>query len=319
MGNTNVKEKDKMKSIIAKNVSLFRKKKQILKDVNFDVNKGEIVSILGPNGSGKTTLIRSLTTALKPNSGEVKIFGDDIPGNELKIKRIIGITPQENNLYESLTAQDNLIHHGRLFGMTKKEINQRIDVVLKQVDLLDRKKDQVKKFSGGMKRRLAVARSIMHEPRILFLDEPTTGLDPKARHDIWLMLKDLREKTDVTILLTSHYMEEAEVLSDRVVVINEGTVVEQDSSENLRRREIGEAIIELIGVPESQRNIVEIQFPNSRYFEAKELIQIPLEDFNDIPIAMNTIKDHQIDYENIVTRETTLEDVFFKLTGTILQ
>ncbi len=201
--------------------------------VSFAVNKGEIFGFLGPNGAGKTTTISMLCTLLKPTSGTALISGHDVAKNPNLVRKEIGIIFQDPSLDDRLTVNDNLRFHGYLYHMKKETIEQRIPEVLELVELLDRRGEIVKKFSGGMKRRLEIARGLMHRPKILFLDEPTIGLDPQTRAAIWDYIVKMRNETGLSIFMTTHYMQEAEIC-DRVAIIDHGKIVDIDSPAALK-------------------------------------------------------------------------------------
>jgi ABC-2 type transport system ATP-binding protein len=205
-------------------------------DVSFHVNKGEIFAILGPNGAGKTTMIKMLTTLLKPTSGHIKVNGFDNALSEKDVRASFGIVFQDPSLDDELTAYENMEFHGVLYGVPKALREKRIHELLKFVDLLDRKDDVVKTFSGGMKRRLEIARGLLHHPLILFLDEPTQGLDPQTRNHMWEYIKDLNKKESITIFFTTHYIEEAEKVATQVAVIDQGKIIEQGKPLDLMKR-----------------------------------------------------------------------------------
>jgi ABC-type multidrug transport system ATPase subunit len=288
-------------------------KKQILHDITFSIPAGKLISILGPNGAGKTTLIRVMTGGIPATSGSVKIENLEIKRNLLKIKRYIGITAQDNNIYENLSASENLRLHGMLFGMSDKQIRQRTDEVLQMVDLLDRKKDAVRKFSGGMKRRLVIARSIFHNPAVVFLDEPTTGLDPEARQSIWKMIHSLKEQ-QVSLLLTTHYMEEAENLSDNVIVMNNGHIITQGTTKDLLAEHVGIAFVEFSGLTENDTERLKTLIPQTQVVNPGH-IRISISDLSEVSGIIRLLESNNIPFATISTRQSTLEDVFFKFTG----
>jgi ABC-2 type transport system ATP-binding protein len=196
-------------------------------DISFSVDEGEIFAFLGPNGAGKTTTIKMLTTLLTPTAGQMRLNGFDPQRQRAEARRMFGIVFQDASLDEELTAFENMEYHGILYGMRRVERRARITEMLRFVELNDRRNDLVKKFSGGMRRRLEIARGLMHRPRILFLDEPTLGLDPQTRRHIWSYVQDLNAKERVTVFLTTHLMEEAERVADRVAIIDHGKIVAQ--------------------------------------------------------------------------------------------
>jgi ABC-2 type transport system ATP-binding protein len=201
--------------------------------ISFSVAQGEIFGFLGPTGAGKTTTISMLCTLLKPTSGTAQVGCCDVSKEPNKVRREIGIIFQDPSLDDRLTADDNLRFHGYLYHMKKDMIEERIPEVLELVELLDRRREIVKKFSGGMKRRLEIARGLMHRPKILFLDEPTIGLDPQTRVHIWDYILKMRRETGLTIFMTTHYMQEAEVC-DRIAIIDHGNIVALDSPAKLK-------------------------------------------------------------------------------------
>jgi len=201
--------------------------------ISLEIEYGEIFSLLGPNGAGKTTTISILATLLKPTKGKAKVNGYDVVTQAAKVRHSIGIVFQDPSLDDRLTARENLDIHGRLYHMKKDERKKRIEEVLEMVELRERADSLVKTFSGGMRRRLEIARGLMHKPRILFLDEPTLGLDPQTRRHIWNYIEKLRDE-GVTVLLTTHYMEEADKLADRVAIIDRGKIVALGSPSELK-------------------------------------------------------------------------------------
>lgn len=203
--------------------------------ISFSVNEGEIFGFLGPNGAGKSTTINILCTILKPTSGTAIVTCCDVTAEPHRVRKEIGIIFQDPSLDDRLTAEDNLRFHGYLYHMPVKIIDNRITEVLNLVELYDRRKEFVRKFSGGMKRRLEIARGLMHQPKVLFLDEPTLGLDPQTRAHIWDYILKTRKETGLTIFMTTHYMQEAEVC-DRVAVIDHGKIIELDTPANLKQK-----------------------------------------------------------------------------------
>ena len=206
------------------------------------IHSGEVFGLLGPNGAGKTTIIRMLTMLTRPSSGMIHINGFAPPDDELQIKALLGIVPQHFNLDMDLTVRDNLDLHGRLHHMPWKERETRIAELLEYVELQDRGHDKVQNLSGGMKRRLMIARALLHRPQILFLDEPTVGLDPQVRRRLWDLIRRLNHD-NMTVLLTTHYIEEAEALCNRVAILDKGKLIALGSPEELRRR-TGEYVVE---------------------------------------------------------------------------
>src|SRR5436305_1764434 len=203
-------------------------------DVSFDVEAGEIFAFLGPNGAGKTTTIKMLTTLLKPTGGRIEIDGLDPAKQSNEARKRFGIVFQDPSLDQELTAYENMDLHGVLYHVPRKVRHERIEMLLNLFELWDRRKDYVKKFSGGMKRRLEIARGFLHTPKILFLDEPTLGLDPQSRNQLWTHVKRVNEAENVTVFLTTHYMDEADRVAHRIGVIDHGKIVAQGSPNELK-------------------------------------------------------------------------------------
>ncbi len=203
---------------------------------SFDVKKGEIFAFLGPNGAGKTTTIKILTTLLEPTEGTVLVSGNNPKYNKNEVRRSFGIVFQDQSLDDELTAYENMEFHGVLYKVPKDIRKERIEQLLKFIELWDRKNDLVKHFSGGMKRRLEMARGLLHHPKILFLDEPTLGLDPQTRNHIWSYIKKLNEEEKITVFFTTHYMEEAARSADRVVIIDKGKIIAGGTPEELKQQ-----------------------------------------------------------------------------------
>lgn len=261
--------------------------KTAVDNLNLNINSGEIFGLLGPNGAGKTTTIRMLTMLTKPTSGKILYDNKDIFSNEQEIKKYIGVVPQHINFDQDLTVWENMELHGRLHHMPTKQRHQRINELLEYVELQDRVNDSVKKLSGGMKRRLLIVRALMHNPKILFLDEPTVALDPQVRRRIWDLIRRL-PKDGVTVVLTTHYIEEAENLCNRVAILNKGKLIKLDTPNELCRQ-LGKYVVEWDG-----ENSREYKFFNSR----QECAQ-----FASTLDTSTTI------------RHSNLEDVFVELTG----
>ncbi|MCD6324619.1 MAG: ATP-binding cassette domain-containing protein [Desulfurococcales archaeon] len=202
--------------------------------ISFKVREGEIFGFLGPNGAGKTTTIHVLTTLLKPTAGKAYVNGYDVVKEAAEVRRSIGVVFQDPSLDDQLTAYENMFIHGKIYGIPTSELRRRIDGLLGFVELSKFRDVQVKKFSGGMRRRLEIARSLLHKPKVLFLDEPTLGLDPQTRAHIWEYIRKLRDEEGVTVFMTTHYMEEAEALADRVAIIDHGKIIAEGTPDELK-------------------------------------------------------------------------------------
>ncbi|ADR19999.1 ABC transporter ATP-binding protein [Calditerrivibrio nitroreducens] len=261
-----------------------------LKNITFRIEDKTITALLGPNGAGKTTTINILAGLLKPDDGEI-YYGDlDFLTNSNKIKSIIGLVPQYNNIDKDLTLYQNLLIHSILFGVKKNEIKNRIEEILNFTGLTNHKNKEAGKLSGGMKRRLVIGRAILHRPKILFLDEPTVGLDPATRRHIWDFVKNINKNFGCTVVLTTHYIEEAELLSDYVYFIDKGEIIKHGKPENLKN-EMGKYALEIFIEGKTREE----------YFESKTE-------------AIERLK--QLTYVDMAKiREVNLEDVYLKLTG----
>ncbi|MCC4770451.1 ATP-binding cassette domain-containing protein [Methanosarcina sp. DH2] len=222
-----------------------------VKGISFNVETGSIFAFLGPNGAGKSTTIKMLTTVLKPTSGEIRINGFNALKEQDNARASFGIVFQDHSLDEELTAYENMEYHAVIYKVPRKEREDRIRQALEIVGLWERRKDYVKKYSGGMKRRLEIARSLVHYPKILFLDEPTVGLDPQTRKSIWTHIKNLNEERGMTIFLTTHYMDEAEEIADEIAIIDHGKIIESGTLEKIKENtgteSLEEAFLKLTG------------------------------------------------------------------------
>ena len=225
-----------------------------LSGIGFQIDRGELFGLLGPNGAGKTTLISILSTLIKPSSGQVKIGSLDVLRQPKKIKHLIGTVPQEIALYPTLSTRENLSFYGRMYGLHGLKLKKRIDELLEMIGLTDRKDERVQKFSGGMKRRLNLAVGLLHEPKLLLLDEPMVGVDPQSRNHILESIRTLKSE-GTTMIYTTHYMEEAEQLCDRVAILDEGRLVALDSPQHLVER-LGDGLIN-IGVGFADSNLLD--------------------------------------------------------------
>jgi ABC-2 type transport system ATP-binding protein len=289
--------------------------------LNLAIEKGEILGLLGPNGAGKTTTITMLSTILPPTKGTATVDGYDIRRQPKEVRRIIGVVPQDVALYDDLTAAENLAYFGKLYGVVGERLKKRTDELLRLVRLKNRANNRVKSFSSGMRDRLNLAVGLIHEPRLLFLDEPTTGLDPQARLAVWEMIKKLQAE-GVSILLTTHYMEEADYLCDRVAIMDDGKVIALDSPAILKRSIEKLEVIEVkaTGIPRALlvklrklRDVKEV----AQTSEGLRLLSPTSDAILGQVVSLITSKKVRIDSLNVV--QPTLEDVFIKLTGRTLR
>ena len=246
----------KINTIVVKALTkIFSQEVKAVDGISFSVEEGEIVGFLGPNGAGKTTTLNMLSTLLRPTSGTAIVNGHDIILEPDAVRRSIGYVFQDTTLDIDLTGRENLDFHGRLYGLDRNSREQRIKELLYLVQLTNRADDLVKTYSGGMKRRLEIARGLLHHPKVLFLDEPTLGLDPQTRRSIWDHIQRLNQEKNVTIILTTHYTEEADFLSKRILIIDLGKVVVMDTPENLKARLKGDVVTLLLKNPAEVRKL----------------------------------------------------------------
>ncbi len=280
-------------------------------DISFKVEEGTIFGFLGPNGAGKTTTINILCTLLAPTSGRAFINGYDCTRESSEVRRSIGIVFQDTTLDRDLTAYENLMFHAYLYSVKKDVMKQRIEDALHFVGLYDRRDDLVKRFSGGMKRRLEVARGLIHRPKVLFLDEPTLGLDPQSRMNLWEFIVDLPRKHNVTVFMTTHYMEEAEVC-DRIAIIDSGKIITMGTPDELKKTVGGDVIY--IRTTDNKRARAEIE----RLFHVvvsekdNELFLTSLKGDTCIPEIIRTIGETVL---SVRLQRPTLNDVFLRMTG----
>ena len=305
-----------MPIISVQNLKKYYKDVKAVDDVSFDVNEGEVFGFLGPNGAGKTTTIKMLVTLLRPTEGTAKVVENDIVKNPDKVRNNIGIVFQDPALDDRLTGRENLDFHARMYGMKKEKREERIKEVLKLVELEDKAKFLVKTYSGGMKRRLEIARGLMHHPKILFLDEPTLGLDPQTRRSIWDYIKDLNEKEKITIFLTTHYMEEADFLCNRVAIIDHGKILVIDEPSKLKSL-LGNDIITIscsnselcFDSLKKEKWVESIKTVNSNIIIGTKEVEKKL------PVIVKMAENHNVEIKAIDIRKPTLEDVFLHYTG----
>lgn len=287
--------------------------------ISFSVRQGELFGLLGPNGAGKSTTIYMLTTLLEPTSGSAKVNGFDVRTQSEEVRGSIGIVFQDPTVDTRLSAYDNLDIHGRLYGMDAKTRKERMDEVLTLVELTDWKDKMVKTFSGGMRRRLEIARGLMHTPKILFLDEPTLGLDPQTRRHIWSYIEKLRSQ-GITIILTTHYLEEADFLCDRIAIIDRGKINVMDTPKNLKGKIGGNVISVESREPQKLAEVVAKMgcctkpriLENTVSFEAKDGGKL-------VPKVMEAALGAGIEIESIEVHMPSLEDVFIHYTGTSIR
>ena len=285
---------------------------EAVKGVDFEVYRGECFGFLGPNGAGKTTTMKMIYGAAVPTGGELRVAGLDVRRHEREVKRRIGVVPQENNLDEDLKVKENLLVYGRYFDLPRKMVRQRAEELLEFVQLSERAGAQVEYLSGGMKRRLLIARALINDPDLVVLDEPTTGLDPQARHLVWDKLRELTSKGK-TLILTTHYMDEAAQLCDRVCIMEGGRFIAEGAPRSLIEKHVSPEVLELRAEPDALEKLVPLVEGISDGTD--RLGGALLVHTSDSDAVTRRIKESGVAVENTLHRRATLEDVFLKLTG----
>ncbi len=283
--------------------------------VSFEVEEGEVFGFLGPNGAGKTTTINILCTLLRPTSGHARVAGYDVETQRNEVRQSIGLVFQDPSLDDQLTAIENLRFHAHVYNVPGTVRSKRIEEVLRMVELWDRRKAVVKTYSGGMKRRLEIARGLLHHPRVLFLDEPTIGLDPQTREHIWSYILELQRAHGITIFMTTHYMEEAEHCG-RIGVIDYGHLQALDTPDALKRM-VGADIVTL-RTPDNDRAIVEIREKYGLEAQSQDG-RLRLEVANGAEFIPHVVYDLAVPVESVDLHRPTLDDVFMKLTGHVIR
>jgi len=280
--------------------------------VDLAIKKGELFSLLGPNGAGKTTTIRMLCCLLRPTSGSASILGYDVVNAAFAVKKRIGVSPQDTILSERLNCWENLALIGKVHGLSSDEVKRRSNELLETMGLMERAKDQVRKFSGGMKRRLSIAMALVSDPKVLFLDEPTLGLDPQARRTIWEYIAELKGKK--TILLTTHYMEEADSLSDRIGIIDEGKVVALGTPQELKINfiEMRTMVVETENL--TAEVVADLLSKYSKLEKIKGRLKIYHKEL-DFKGIVDYLHSRGVTVYSAAIEQPTLEDVFIQITG----
>jgi len=288
--------------------------------VNIGVEQGEVFGLLGPNGAGKSTIISMLCTILKPTSGTALVNGYDVVREPSNVRKSIGIVFQDPSVDDRLTGRENLEMHADLYGVPEDEEKSQIEKVLDLVELSDRSNEFVRNYSSGMRRRLEIARSLVHTPKILFLDEPTIGLDPQSRDHIWSYIRQLLKSEDLTIILTTHYMEEADKLCNRVAIIDHGQIVALDAPGRLKEKLGGETItVKTRNNPLFLEKIQESGIARSAVIAGSE-VKITVESAHTLlPQVMSIASSNGIFIESISLQEPQLDDVFLHYTGRALR
>lgn len=306
-----------MLAIEVKNLSKHFKELKAVDGVSFKVEEGEIFGLLGPNGAGKTTIIKMLITLLRPTEGGANVWGFDILKQKDEVRNSIGIVFQQPALDTRLTGEENLDFHARIYGMNREIRQKRIEEVLKLVELQDKADVVVRNYSGGMQRRLEIARGLMHYPKVLFLDEPTLGLDVQTRRKIWDYILKLNQREKITVILTTHYMEEADYLCQRVAIIDFGKIIVQDRPDSLKNT-LGGDVISIEAVPEKRSFEVFSKLSWVKKIKLHNgIIDLNVDrGENKIPLLIKIDqKEEGFEIKSVNLRKPTLEDVFLHFTG----
>jgi len=291
---------------------VFNNEIRAVDGINFEINQGEIFGFLGPNGAGKTTTINMLCTLIKPTKGEANICEYSIIKNPEQVRECIGLVFQDPTLDDRLTAKENLELHARLYGVPKSQRKKRINEVLELVELSDRANSIVRTFSGGMKRRLEIARGLIHYPKVLFLDEPTLGLDPQTRKHVWDYILKLKKEFKITIMMTTHYMEEADELCDRVAIIDHGKIIASEEPKKLKDGLGGDTII--LDISDKNLEKAKKVFKKAKFFDSQVLLSVKNAG-REIKKVLEKAKKNKIEVIEANIRKPTLNDVFLNLTG----
>jgi ABC-2 type transport system ATP-binding protein len=280
--------------------------------LDLSVREGELFALLGPNGAGKTTTMKLLCCLLKPDSGAATVMGHDTQRDPYAVKQVIGVSPQESAIAERLSARENLVLIGRIHGRRKEEVEKTSDALLEMVGLSDRQTEQVKGFSGGMKRRLSIAMSLVSDPQVLFLDEPTLGLDPQARRKVWEHIAELKGKR--TILLTTHYLEEADSLADRIAIMDEGRIVALGTPHELKDGVSGTRVMVIRAKNLTADVVEELRKRYAEVTETADGVEIRADEV-DLYALDDILRPAGVVVESAHVKETTLDEVFLELTG----
>jgi lipooligosaccharide transport system ATP-binding protein len=282
-------------------------------NINFEIFKGENFGFLGPNGAGKTTTMKMIQGVSPLTSGKLTLAGMDISKNARTIKGIVGVAPQEDNLDPDFSVIQNLIVYARYFDIPEEKARKKAEELLKFMQLEEKRDVVITALSGGMRRRLILARALMNEPQILILDEPTTGLDPQARHLIWTKIRNLKTQ-GVTVILTSHYMDEAAQLCDRLIIMEQGNIIEKGKTTELVKKHVGEEVLEVLNSPEAMVCLKQY-FPDARIDVIEDKIQV----FPHKPRGVIAKILEEAAFKGAMIRDSNLEDVFLKLAGRSLR
>ena len=305
-----------MEVIVVENLVKKYKDVTAVNGVSFTVKRGEVFALLGPNGAGKTTTIHVIATLLKPTSGRVLVGGFDVSREPGKVRRLVGVVFQEPSLDNQLTAYDNMYVHGRLYGLRGRELHERIMEMLDFVELKEFAYKQVKYFSGGMKRRLEIARGLLSNPDVLILDEPTIGLDPQSRARVWDYIRRLRSELGITILMTTHYLDEADELADRIAIMDHGKIVAMGTSLELKNMLGSDVIYLRFAQPVTESVCREFSGVKDCRLLKDAMVELVVENANKLlPEVMKVVVERGLSLQEVSYRKPSLNEVFLHLTG----
>ena len=296
------------------NLSKSFNQNQAVKNLSFSIHQGEIFGLLGPNGAGKSTIINMMSTILPSDKGVILIDGNHIKKASDTCKTLIGVVPQEISLYDEFTAYENLLFWGELYQIPARELKKRIETILELIGLSDRKNDLIKTYSGGMKRRINIASAILHNPKVLFMDEPTVGVDPQSRNRIFEIVESLN-KQGMTIVYTTHYMEEVERLCNRIAIIDDGKIVAQGTQSELQEVSNIKETIEITfqTISETQKKGLTHEFPKVKFKDSSFVIVCDVN--KDLANIISICNSQKIEIEDLKLNKVTLETIFLNLTG----
>lgn len=306
--------------LIAKNLSKSYNDVKALSNVSLSIKEGELYGLLGPNGAGKTTTISILSSLLKPDGGEVLYQDKSLYKNTSECKKIIGVVPQEIALYEDLTAIENLKFWGTLYGIKGKQLQSKTDELLEFLGLADRKNHKIKTYSGGMKRRINIAAALLHDPKIVFMDEPTVGIDPQSRNLIFEVIEELHSR-GLTMIYTTHYMEEAERLCDRIGIIDEGRIITEGSLDELKKASSVKEEIQVKFTNPQKTDLVSMSnhFNGQLSIQDNQMILSTSKTNTDLPELIQLCTNANLQLEKLDVRSLSLESIFLELTGKSLR
>ncbi|MBI9059859.1 MAG: ABC transporter ATP-binding protein [Labilibaculum sp.] len=306
--------------LVAKNLSKSYNDVKALSNVSLSIKEGELYGLLGPNGAGKTTTISILSSLLKPDGGEVLYQDKSLYKNTSECKKIIGVVPQEIALYEDLTAIENLKFWGTLYGIKGKQLQSKTDELLEFLGLADRKNHKIKTYSGGMKRRINIAAALLHDPKIVFMDEPTVGIDPQSRNLIFEVIEELHSR-GLTMIYTTHYMEEAERLCDRIGIIDEGRIITEGSLDELKKASSVKEEIQVKFTNPQKTDLVSMSnhFNGQLSIQDNQMILSTSKTNTDLPELIQLCTNANLQLEKLDVRSLSLESIFLELTGKSLR